>query len=87
MGIHTLLIQADIEGLIEVGAPTDEYDDEAAQIAAAVSLLSHEETTEETIVAIISLVWMKSFELSDEELTLRLPAIRAIAGKIVSEER
>lgn len=43
MGIKTLLIQADVEGLIVAGAPADEYDDEAAKIAAAVSLLSHEE--------------------------------------------
>ncbi len=84
--ISTLLMQGDLEGLIEMGAPSDEYDEEAAQIAAAVLSLSHEEITEETIVAIISLVWIKSFELSDEALKLRLPAIRVIAEKILSGE-
>lgn len=84
--ISTLLIQEDIEGLIEAGAPADEYDDEAAQIAASVSLLSHEKLKEETIIAIISLVWMKSFELAADELKLRLPAMMRVAGKIVSGE-
>jgi len=31
--INKLLIQEDIEGFIEAGAPTDEYANEAAQIA------------------------------------------------------
>lgn len=72
-------LQSTFSRLIEAGAPTDEYDDEAAQIAVAVSLLSHEET----IVAIINLVWMKSFELTADELKLRLPAIMRVAGKII----
>lgn len=84
--ISMLLVQEDLEGLIEAGAPADEYDNEAAQIAAAVSSLSREEVKEETILAIISLVWIKSFELTAEELKLRLPAIMRVVRKIVSGE-
>jgi|GEM_PF-6070690 predicted nucleotide-binding protein len=41
--VDNILIPEDIEGFIEMGAPADEYQDEAAQIAAAVSALGKEE--------------------------------------------
>ena len=80
--IDNILIQEDIEGFIEAGAPADEYQVEAAQIAAAISLLAEEEFREENILAIISLVWIKSFELSEGDVALRLPALRRVTQAI-----
>ena len=80
--IDNILIQEDIEGFIEAGAPADEYQDEAAQIAASITLLAEEDFREENTLAIISLVWMKSFELADHDMALRLPALRRVTRAI-----
>ena len=80
--INTLLIQEDIEGLIALGAPSDEYEAEARMIADAIAALSREQFNEENIVAIIALAWA-TFELSPDELGLRLPHIRNVARHIV----
>ncbi len=73
--INSILIQADIEGLIELGAPEDEYEDEAAQIAAAISTFKDNELTRDTMLALVVVVWMKSFDLDDESFSLRMDAI------------
>ena len=80
--INKLLVQHDIEGLIEAGAPIDEYTDEAAQIAAALALLNREELTEEVVLSIVSLIWLKSFELEEQDMELRLPALRQVSQAI-----
>lgn len=82
--INVMLAQEDIEGLIEAGAPADEYMDEAAQITAALLLLSKDAVTKDNITAIISLVWIKSFNLSESDMKLRLLAIKRIAERIAS---
>ena len=76
--INALLIQEDIEGLIDAGAPSDEYSDEAALIAAALLQLDREQLTEEIILSTISLIWLKSFELSEQDMKLRIPALERI---------
>ncbi len=72
--ISTLLRKADIEGLLQNGAPADEYDSEAEVIALALAKL--DEINTENITAMISTVWKKSFGLEESELQLRLPAIQ-----------
>lgn len=52
--IENILIPEDIEGLIEMGAPIDEYQDEAAQITAAVTALGEEEFSEENSSALLA---------------------------------
>ncbi len=80
--IEKILIPEDIEGFIEMGAPVDEYQDEAAQIAAAITALGEEEFREENILAIVSVVWMKSFGLDEEDMALRLPGLRRVTQAI-----
>ena len=80
--INRLLVQSDIEGLIEAGAPVDEYRDEAAQIAAALTLLNREELTEEVVLSVVSLIWLKSFELEERDMEPRLPALRQVSQAI-----
>lgn len=80
--IDTILVQEDIEGFIEAGAPVDEYQDEAAQIAAAITLMTAENFDKDNILAVVSLVWMRSFGLGEEDVALRLPALRRVAQAI-----
>lgn len=80
--IEVLLRNEDIEGFIGFGAPTDEYFSEAEQIVAAVSELSREQFKAENIAAIISLVWMRSFDLSEEDMKLRMPSIWRAAESV-----
>ncbi|MET0155763.1 MAG: hypothetical protein ABW189_06650 [Rickettsiales bacterium] len=82
--INALLAQEDVEGFIEAGAPIDEYIDEAAQIAAALLLLHRNELTDEIMLSTLSLIWMRSFELSEHDMALRLPALERIAVKIIA---
>jgi hypothetical protein len=81
--INTLLVQEDVEGLIAAGAPLDEYRDEAAQIAAAILLLNHEQLTKDIILSTISLVWLKSFELPEQDMKLRISGLEGIARQII----
>lgn len=81
--INALLIQEDVEGLIDAGAPSDEYSDEAAQMAAALLQLDDEQLTEDIILSTISLVWIKSFELSEQDMTLRIPALERITRRML----
>ncbi|MFZ5930347.1 MAG: hypothetical protein ACOY15_03915 [Pseudomonadota bacterium] len=81
--IDNILIQEDIEGFIEAGAPADEYQDEAAQIAASIARLAEADFLEENILAIISLIWIKSFELAENDVALRLPALRRVTRAIL----
>ena len=81
--INALLIQEDVEGLIDAGAPSDEYSDEAAQMAAALLQLDNEQLTEDIILSTISLVWIKSFELSEQDMTLRIPALERITRRML----
>lgn len=81
--IDHILVREDIEGLIAAGAPVDEYQDEAAQIAAALNMLTEEKFQEDTVLAIVTLVWTKNFELDEEDMALRLPALRRVAQVIL----
>jgi hypothetical protein len=82
--IDQALQKEDVEGLIEMGAPGDEYVSEAQEIAEAVASMSAGQLTAQNIVAVISLVWAKSFNRSAEEIKERLPAFHRIAQDILS---
>lgn len=80
--IDNILAGEDIEGLIETGAPSDEYIHESAQIAAAVNLLSPSDRTINNILAIVGTLWVKSFGLASSDIELRASAIQRVAKKI-----
>jgi hypothetical protein len=86
--IEQILIQEDIEGLIEAGAPNDEYSDEAAQIFSAMSQLNqageNNAQIDEVIYPIICLIWSKSFDLDAKDMEHRAPAIKRVVQKILS---
>lgn len=80
--IGLLLQQEDIEGLISAGAPIDEYDSEAEYIFLALKELADDEINIENITSVISLIWVKNFDLSQEDLIARQPFLRNVAEKI-----
>ena len=73
----------DIEGLISAGAPADEYQDEAAQLVAALDKIDHSLVTEDLIFALLSVIWSQYFELPEEELALRIPALLRVSQAIL----
>lgn len=82
--INSYLQSADIEGLIEIGAPTDEYESEAKDIARGLSELPEENWRQAEIVAVISLIWARSFNLAADDMAKRLSAIQQVASRIIS---
>lgn len=83
--IKTILHDEDIEGLIKIGAPADEYNGEAAQIASEIYRLRGQ-PTEDQVTQVVEDVWKKSFgPLSRADLKLRRDAFRRAAQRIVLE--
>jgi cell division ATPase FtsA len=83
---NELLRREDIEGLLAMGAPDDEYEPEAEMIVnrageAESNSPSHKITRKE-IEAIISAVWKEMFGLSEDQLGQRRPAFQSIAARL-----
>lgn len=84
--IAAALRAADIEGLIESGAPADEYDSEAQILASALAQCKAAEINAGTIEALLLHIWGQSLNLSPAEIETRRPALRCIAEDL-SDER
>ena len=83
--IEEVLRAADIEALIQLGAPKDEYEPEARSLIYAISHLGENELTEERLTEIIRIEWTKWFgPFSDEEVEMRMPDFRQIAHQILA---
>jgi len=86
--IAEALISADIESLFQHGAPENEYTPETRGIVKALAPLSEKDITEERLVAIIRVVWSRSFgPFSDDEIEMRMPAIREVANRILASDQ
>jgi hypothetical protein len=59
--IEDVLRRTDIEGLIESGAPDNEYESEAIEILRVFSQFTSQELTEDKMLEIICDVWTRSF--------------------------
>ena len=81
--IASILREEDIEGLIEIGAPQDEYDAEAEMISRALSSQKTELLTLPKITTIITLIWGDMFQLDRAGIEQRLPAFSRVAAKIM----
>ncbi len=82
--IEAALAAEDIEDLISGGAPTDEYASEAKLIARAVEEMKGDLLTEQNLVAVLSLIWKKSFGRTDKEIEERLPSFRHISQNLLA---
>lgn len=85
--INSILEQEDIEGYINLGAPSNEYASEAADIAAAISQLDDSEITEGNIMALLALKWMENFNLSESDISQRTEALRRVTKTLMQEIR
>lgn len=84
--IEALLRREDIEGLLQAGAPEDEYSSEARTILLALGKLKEEEKTEENIISILTMLWVDNFDLSADEIRLRLPSIQRVVSGLLSTQ-
>jgi hypothetical protein len=82
--IDNALRAEDVEGLLELGAPNDEYSHEAKTIASELDELTLDAASEDSVAAVIAKVWAKSFELSDEDLDKRCAALLRVARQILA---
>jgi hypothetical protein len=82
-----LLQPEDIEGLISMGAPGDEYDSEAQMITdrieVAKALSPNGRISRQHVFGIVVNVWREMFGLSEDGLQLRSEAFQDIALRIV----
>ncbi len=78
-----MLFKADIEGLIALGAPDDEYDDEAILIADFINKINTQNRDFEVIREGVLKIWQQSFDLSDDDLRLRYQNIDDVVRMVV----
>jgi hypothetical protein len=82
--VSELLRTEDIEGLVEIGAPGDEYESEAEmitdRIAAAESASPNGRITKADAIRIIREVWAEMFSLENEDLSRRQDAFEHVAA-------
>ncbi|HEY0760233.1 MAG TPA: hypothetical protein VGD59_13360 [Acidisarcina sp.] len=83
--VQETLNTEDIEGLLELGAPGDEYSHEAEGITSALADLPEKELTEEKLASVVRGVWIRSFgPFSDVDIEKRSPAFKQVAHKILT---
>jgi hypothetical protein len=80
--IRDILNQEDIEGLLRLGAPNDEYETEAKMIAEALAE-QKELADEDRLSALVRVVWIKAFSpFSEAALSKRAPAFSRVAKNL-----
>lgn len=81
--INAVLQAEDIEGLLQLGAPTDEYVYEAEKIHAALAECG---SSEGSVAAVVTQVWARSFDLSEGELAKRSQSFHRVASQLLALE-
>lgn len=69
--IDDILKKHDIEGLLEMGAPQDEYMDEAQDVYEALEGLQKQESVFDHVLQILTKVWRDSFNLDETDMHRR----------------
>ena len=83
--IDLILQEIDIEGLIESGAPSDEYISEAEAINSSIQRLQSSEMTIENIELVISTIWKENFNLDASGLKTRKASINTVVKRILND--
>ena len=84
--IECILREEDVEGLIAIGAPPDEYADEARQIAEALEQLDSSNVGADRVLAIVAEVCSRMFGPFDsEEFQKRYPVYQRVARRVFGE--
>ena len=88
--IKTVLDSEDIEGLLGIGSPLDEYDGEASLIEDRIAKLTNfgkKPVSVQQVEEIVAEVWNHQFGPFDtEELEKRRQAFSSVANKIVTRQ-
>jgi len=81
--VHRALDEADVEGLLQLGAPSDEYQPEAEMIANRLRA-TDAYPSEDAVTAIVADVCREMFGAFDEKQSaLRMPTYRRVAKRIL----
>ncbi|MBV9300534.1 MAG: DUF3156 family protein [Acidobacteriaceae bacterium] len=84
--IEKVLESEDIEGLLKLGAPRDEYAYEARTIQSELSDVRVQDLTESAVTAAVQKVWTESFgPFSETEIRKRMPGFRHVARQIMTQ--
>ncbi|PYV31523.1 MAG: hypothetical protein DMG22_16410 [Acidobacteria bacterium] len=86
--VQSALDREDMEGLLALGAPADEYEPEAQLVADAINILSEDACrvppTASQLLESLRQVWQRMFgPFSQQDLAKREPALRRVAADIV----
>jgi hypothetical protein len=85
--VQRILNREDIEGLLALGAPDDEYETEARTIAKEFTP-EKDPLSEEAIAEMVRKVWIQAFSpLSDDGLKKRSPAFYRVARSLLELSR
>jgi hypothetical protein len=80
--IKEILNREDIEGLLRLGAPNDEYETEAKMIAEALAKQKGV-ADENSLSALVRAVWVKAFSpFSEDALSKRAPGFGRVARSL-----
>jgi len=80
--IQDLVASVDVENILAEGGPADGYDIEAEQICEQLDGLSVDQLTAERIQPEIERIWVRSYDLTREQLAKRKPRLRLMATRI-----
>jgi len=85
--IKAALDSEDIEGLVAIGCPPDEYNGEASLIESRIAQLTRfgeKPLAEAQVERVVAEIWNEMFgPFSDEDIQKRRPAFIAVARKII----
>jgi len=86
MAIEAILRFEDIEGLLALGAPSDEYYDEASEIQAALENLDAHEATHDCVAILVMDTWERAFgPFSKEDREKRKSVLERMVHSILEE--
>lgn len=80
--IKELVRDADVEGFIADGSPTDEYDTEAEQLHAAIANRPTADITTPNLQPILDAIWHKNFSLDTTDLKQRHASLHTLAQQV-----
>ena len=82
--IDAILQKEDIEGLLNLGAPKDEYSHEAAEIHAALEAIDENGATPDQVATVVMTVWERSFgPFSPDDIEKRSPVLKQVVRRIL----
>ena len=80
--IQELVRAADPEKHLAEGAPADEYEPEERAIFDAIRRLATDQLLATNLMATLKRIWQQSFNLNEDALAERLPALLSLAKEI-----